>query len=144
MIDFYYIIGLGVFLTNFWVLMNWFKISRIREWIKAYILITKKDPNKSNFKTLGDYNTILFFGVSIIIDFIWNVLGTLTQHWVIFSLILLVFFITRSLLNLTKSSPKLNNILEKWIYFILIGGKALIQLSLIMNNFHGIQILPIF
>lgn len=127
----YYTLGLIPLLMSLAVLIKLSDYNRVREWYFKFEEITKSKPKKTDFRSIDEYN--IYAGVSgvIAVDFIWSVLGLLTQSWYVF-LSLLIMSLT---LNIIRKSINISTI-SSIISSIILFTKFSVYLYLIINHFH--------
>jgi hypothetical protein len=127
----YYALGLIPLLMTILVFLKLKEITKIQEWYLKFEKITQKKPIKSDFRSIDEYNIHIGIISIYTIDFIWVILGILTQNWYIFILIIILTLIT----NFTKKSVGLNLVSMALSGFIL-SIKFFVYLFLIINHFH--------
>ncbi len=127
----YYALGLIPLLMTLAVFIKLKDYNKTKEWYSKFEKVTGKKPLKSEFRTLDEYN--LYTGVSgiTVIDFIWVILGLLTQSWYIFIAIMLLSVVV----NLIKKSIGIN-LISNTLTGILLITKFSVYLYLIINHFH--------
>lgn len=127
----YYTIGLIPLLMSLAVLIKLRDYNRVKEWASKFEEITKSKPKKTDFRSTEEYS--IYTGVSgvLAVDFIWCVLGLLTQSWYVFLSILTISLV----LNFVKRSINLNPI-STIITSIILITKFSVYLYLIINHFH--------
>ena len=100
--DIYYFLGLLLFLVDLGLLMKYSKIQKTKNWVDAFLKVTKRKPNKDDMKSedfqeLNSFNSVLTF------DFLWIFFGLITNSWKFFLLLLVVNFILNIMINQSKS-----------------------------------------
>lgn len=127
----YYAIGSFIIISILTILLKFKKIYSISEWVEKFKKVTRNNPEKKDFRDKDEYE--LYTGVIILssIEFIWSLLGLLTNSWYIFLFLIILMTLSKSLLSLIKYT-----IIDKIISFSLILFKFLIYLYLIINHFH--------
>lgn len=129
--DIYYFLGLLLFLVDLGLLMKYSKIQKTKNWVDAFLKVTKRKPNKDDMKSedfqeLNSFNSVLTF------DFLWMFFGLITNSWKFFLLLLVVNFILNIIINQSKSFKK--------VIFILGFVKICLITSsiglLVINHFH--------
>ena len=129
--DIYYFLGLLLFLVDLGLLMKYSKIQKTKNWVDAFLKVTKRKPNKDDMKSedfqeLNSFNSVLTF------DFLWIFFGLITNSWKFFLLLLVVNFILNIIINQSKSFKK--------VIFILGFVKICLITSsiglLVINHFH--------
>ena len=133
----FYTIGLFLFLLDFINLISFHKIWKINEWKTAYKKVNKKDPTKTDYKSIDDYNLASFSIVYTIFLFFWLMFGLITMSWKIYAIIFILGFclqLTKKLLNLiTKNEYSKINMLISYPYLIF---KSAVMIFLVINHFH--------
>ena len=123
MANFFYLIGLILFLWNFALLTKFFKFEKIREWSVKFQKVTKKDIIPLDFKD-NEYNELKAYTSILLFNFFWLFFGLISKDWKICGSILFFNFgITylTSKIGEFKSISKLLRFTKFFITTILIG-----------------------
>ena len=129
--NFYYFIGLFILICTFSNLINFFKFSKIRHWISTYQKVTNKDVSRKDFRTIEEYNIFTIYSIFTICEFIWFLIGLVSNSWYVFLSLIFLSFTTRILSNLLK-----HNFVYNTLGFSIQFIKFLAILILILNHFH--------
>lgn len=127
----YYTIGILVVLTLSYQIFNFKKFERLNQWLISFRKITEKEPKKSDFRSLNDYNMIITRNIYAIFEMIWVLLGITTNNWFVFIWIILyskIFGMSIKEIRYTY--------LGKIMFFKLLVGKFIIYSFLVLNHFH--------
>jgi hypothetical protein len=129
--DIYYFLGLLLFLVDLGLLMKYSKIQKTKNWVDAFLKVTKRKPNKDDMKSedfqeLNSFNSVLTF------DFLWMFFGLITNSWKFFLLLLVVNFILNIIINQSKSFKKVIFILGFLKICLITSSIGL----LVINHFH--------
>jgi hypothetical protein len=127
----YYTLGLIPLLMTLAIIIKLRDYNRVKEWYSKFEKVTGGKPKQEDFRSTDEYS--IYTGVSgiMILDFIWIILGLLTQSWYIF-LFILSFTIV---LNIIKKAISLD-IISRLTTAIIIITKFSVYLYLIINHFH--------
>jgi hypothetical protein len=127
----YYAIGLLIVLLSLSMIINFKKISSIKEWFSKYKKITGKKPETKDFR--NEEERKLYSGIMVLstIEFTWVVGGLLTGNWYAF-LSLLIYSLVINLI----SRPIKYTIIDKIIAFHFLFLKFLLYLFFVINHFH--------
>lgn len=126
----FYIFGLFVFILSLNRIFQYFKLIEIKEWLLAFKKITQKDPVKSDFRSLKDYNLFITIGCLSVFETFWIILGLLTPNWIIFLILFLTGFLLKQILDFSSFS------IQKVVGLIFTTLKSLTILILVLNHFH--------
>ena len=129
--NFYYFIGLIIFLANIGLLSKFKRIAKIKEWSSAFTKVAKKKPTKSDFKD-KEYEELAAANSILAINFFWLFFGLITKSWIIFLVLLSFNFITNLILKIFKEFSLLSimiNFCKMVIINISIG-------ILVINHYH--------
>lgn len=126
----FYFFGLIVFILSLNRIFQYFKLIEIKEWLVAFKKVTKRDPLKSDFRNLNDYNLFITLGCLSVGETIWIILGLLTPNWVIFLSLFLLGFLLKQILDF--SSFTIQKVVG--LFFTII--KSLTIIVLVLNHFH--------
>ncbi len=129
--DIYYTLGLIPLFMTLALLIKLKEYNRVKEWYIKFEEVTKIKPIKSDFRTDSEYTTFIGASGIMAIDFMWMMLGILTQSWYVFLFVLIISLV----LNKIKTGIKIT-ILSNFLTFIIIANKFLVYLYLIINHFH--------
>lgn len=88
----FYFFGLIITLMNISLLIQFFKMEKIREWSVKFQKVTSKEPNRNDFKT-GEYELLTSYTYYLVSDFIWLFLGLINTDFRICGIILIGSFI---------------------------------------------------
>lgn len=127
----YYALGLIPLLMTLAMLVKLSEYNRIKEWYIKFEEITKSKPKKTDFRTPEEYNTYTGISGIVIVDFLWIILGILTQSWYIFLTILAISIIINGVKKLTSI-----NVVSDILTSIILITKFSVYLYLIINHFH--------
>jgi uncharacterized membrane protein len=119
-------------ISNLYLLALHSKIFKIREWWDGFNKVTKKIPQKSDYRKYQDFIFINFWSVVTIVNYVFLIVGLLTQNWLIFLSTIVISFIFG---KVTKKIQKWG-IIHKSIDFISIISISTIYLIVSLNHFH--------
>jgi hypothetical protein len=127
----FYILGLLILIFNFYSLFNYSKIFAVNFWAKEFGKVTGKSPITSEFRSKEEYNTYVSFNLISGLDFLWFLMGLVTNSWYIFLGIIVLSFTLRFILNMINLE-----IITKYVGLAFVSLKFLVILALIINHFH--------
>lgn len=129
--DLFYASGLIPLLLMISFLLKIRNFNRVSEWYIKFEKVTGKVPKKSDYRTPDEYD--IYTGVSFIsiIDFVWMILGLLSNNWYVFLSLMLLSIIV----NLSKKYINII-LISNFLTFLLISVKIFVYLCLILNHFH--------
>ena len=127
----FYILLLFVNLTLIAYLSNFFKIKSIQEWFNKFKLFTKKNPEKSDFRTEDEYNLFTLSSAIPIIEFIIIIFGLLTASWYVYLVVFLSSIIIKLLSKIFEYS-----FFSKLILAFTLFIRICVYFFLIINHFH--------
>jgi hypothetical protein len=102
----------------------------IKEWLVAFKKVTQKDPAKTDFRSVKDYNLFVSFGCLSMFETLWIILGFMSSNWLIFLVLFLSGFILKQILYFTSFN------IQKVVGLIFTTTKSLVILILVINHFH--------
>ena len=85
----YYIIGLIPFMLSLSNVFNYFRFFAIKNWIVKFKKVTGKEPLGKDYRSDGDHNFFLAYGISSLIISLWLLLGIITNSWYIYILLII-------------------------------------------------------
>lgn len=129
--NFYYFIGLFILICAFSNLINFFKFSKIRHWISTYQKVTNQDVSRKDFRKIEEYNIFTIYSIFTICEFVWFLIGLVSNSWYVFLSLILLSFTTRFLANLFN-----HNVVYNTLGFTIQFIKFSAILILILNHFH--------
>jgi hypothetical protein len=129
--NFYYFIGLFILICSFSNLINFFKFSKIRHWISTYQKVTNEDVSRKDFRKIEEYNIFTIYSIFTICEFVWFLIGLVSNSWYIFLSLILLSFTTRLIAKLLN-----HNVLYNTLGFTIQFIKFSAILILILNHFH--------
>jgi hypothetical protein len=129
--NFYYFIGLFILICSFSNLINFFKFSKIRHWISTYQKVTNVDVSKKDFRKIEEYNIFTIYSIFTICEFVWFLIGLVSNSWYVFLSLILLSFTTRFIAKLLN-----HNIVYNTLGFTIQFIKFSAILILILNHFH--------
>ncbi len=127
----YYLIGLVVLILSISNIYGFYKIHDIKSWIRSFKKISGTDPRPNEFRDPKDFKLLSSYSLSITIEFIWLVLGILTNSWYIYLGLIMSSYIYNGILSRITIDTIQKNL--GLLFFIF---KSLIILILIINHFH--------
>lgn len=127
----YYLIGLVVLILSISNIYGFYKINDIKSWIRSFKKISGTDPGPNEFRNPKDFKLLSSYSLSITIEFIWLVLGILTNSWYIYLGLIVSSYIYNGILSRITIDTIQKNL--GLLFFIF---KSLIILILIINHFH--------
>jgi hypothetical protein len=130
--DIFYGVGFLVILLNILCLFRHKRIIEVNDWLSKYKKIIGRNPNKDDFRTKEDLETLLLWSFTVVITLFWMILGLLSKNWAIFLIIFGLNILANYLSKLSSS------------YIIIISFlkliKSIVMISLIsflvINHFH--------
>jgi hypothetical protein len=129
--NFYYFIGLFILICSFSNLINFFKFSKIRHWISTYQKVTNVDVSRKDFRKIEEYNIFTIYSIFTICEFVWFLIGLVSNSWYVFLSLILLSFTTRFIAKLLN-----HNIVYNTLGFTIQFIKFSAILILILNHFH--------
>ena len=93
----FYFFGLLVFILSLNRIFQYFKLIEIKEWLVAFKKVTQKDPAKTDFRSVKDYNLFVSFGCLSMFETLWIILGFMSSNWLIFLVLFLSGFILKQI-----------------------------------------------
>jgi hypothetical protein len=126
----FYFFGLLVFILSLNRIFQYFKLIEIKEWLVAFKKVTQKDPAKTDFRSVKDYNLFVSFGCLSMFETLWIILGFMSSNWLIFLVLFLSGFILKQILYFTSFN------IQKVVGLIFTTTKSLVILILVINHFH--------
>jgi len=127
----YYLVGLIIFVLSLFNIFSFYKIQEIKKWILSFKKISGKDPGDSDFKNKNDIKLVLSYSSIITLEFIWMVLGILTNSWYIFIGVILFSYLFNTFVNIIKI-----DIIQKYLGILIYLLRSAVILALIVNHFH--------
>ena len=132
MISLYYGIGLFVVLLNIVVLLNHRLIFNTVDWAFKFKKVTKSNPQLKDFNEGHCFNSLLFWGFSVVVSVSWVLIGILSSLWFIYLGILLSNIIFNKLSKIFDRLPNIRRKLKFAKCFIL----TTVISFLVLNYFH--------
>ncbi len=129
--NFYYFIGLFILICSFSNLINFFKFSRIRNWISTYQKVTNEEVSRKDFRKIEEYNIFTIYSIFTICEFFWFLIGLVSNSWYVFLSLILLSFTGRILAKLLN-----HNVVYNTLGFTIQFVKFSTILILILNHFH--------
>lgn len=126
----FYFFGLIIFILSINRIFQYFKLIEIKEWLLAFKKVTQKDPTKTDFRSIKDYNLFITIGCLSLFETFWIILGFLTPNWMIFLTLFLSGFLLKQILDFSSFS------IQKIVGLIFTILKSLIIFILVLNHFH--------
>lgn len=126
----FYFFGLIIFILSVSRIFQYFKLIEIKEWLLAFKKVTQKEPVKTDFRSIKDYNLFVSFGCLSIFETIWIILGFMSSNWLIFLVLFLSGFILKQILDFASFN------IQKVVGLIFTTTKSLVILILVINHFH--------
>jgi len=126
----FYFFGLLVFILSLNRIFQYFKLIEIKEWLVAFKKVTQKDPAKTDFRSVKDYNLFITLGCLSVFETFWIILGLLTPNWIIFLTLFIFGFLLKQILDFSSFS------IQKIVGLIFSTLKSLTILILVLNHFH--------
>ena len=126
----FYFFGLLVFILSLNRIFQYFKLIEIKEWLVAFKKVTQRDPVKTDFRSVKDYNLFVSFGCLSMFETLWIILGFMSSNWLIFLVLFLSGFILKQILYFTSFN------IQKVVGLIFTTTKSLVILILVINHFH--------
>ena len=126
----FYFFGLLVFILSLNRTFQYFKLIEIKEWLVAFKKVTQRDPVKTDFRSVKDYNLFVSFGCLSMFETLWIILGFMSSNWLIFLVLFLSGFILKQILYFTSFN------IQKVVGLIFTTTKSLVILILVINHFH--------
>ena len=126
----FYFFGLLVFILSLNRTFQYFKLIVIKEWLVAFKKVTQRDPVKTDFRSVKDYNLFVSFGCLSMFETLWIILGFMSSNWLIFLVLFLSGFILKQILYFTSFN------IQKVVGLIFTTTKSLVILILVINHFH--------
>ena len=126
----FYFFGLLVFILSLNRIFQYFKLIEIKEWLVAFKKVTQRDPVKTDFRSVKDYNLFVSFGCLSMFETLWIILGFMSSNWLIFLVLFLSGFILKQILYFTSFN------IQKVVGLIFTTTKYLVILILVINHFH--------
>lgn len=127
----YYAFGLIIVVSLFTILLKFKQITNIREWHTKFKKVTGETPKEKDFRNKEESTLYSSFSSLLLIEFIWVVLGLLTNSWYVF----LFLFLFTLIVNLLKK-PIEFSLVDKFFGFLIVLLKIIIYLYLIINHYH--------
>lgn len=127
----FYIFGLLVFILNLSILLNYTKIFNTKIWIEKFKKVTGNPPSAQDFRSKDEQNLYVSANAISVVDFLWLLLGLVTNSWSIFMSLLVFQFLFRGFLNMVKFEP-----VQKYFGILFQVFKILVILALVLNHFH--------
>ena len=129
--NFYYFIGLILFLANIGLLSKFRRIAKIREWVSAFTNVTKKKPTKGDFKD-KEYEELAGSNLILALNFFWLFFGLISKSWIIFLILLSFNFIINITSKIFKQFSLASIILNFCKMTIINIGIGV----LVINHYH--------
>lgn len=127
----YYLIGILILVITFRNIVLFNKHEKLSEWYTKFKKVTGHYPKLQDYEEKNDYELLLKKDILRFFEFLWILLGILTNNWIIF----LFLIICNLIINILYK--KLNyNILSKILILKYLLVKLVIYLFLIINHFH--------
>ncbi len=126
----FYTFGLFLFFLTLTKTLSYFKLMDVREWVIKFKEKVKRIPVKSDYRSLQDYNMLLTFGLVIVLETIWFIVGLLTSNWKIFGMVIIVNALSKILI------VKLPFPVQKVLGLVLSFTRCVLILILVINHFH--------
>jgi hypothetical protein len=128
----FYFIGLFILIMSFSDMFNFLKYISIKNWSDSFKKVTGKDPKKSEFRSIEDYNIFSIYVTFTFVEFIWILIGLTSSSWYIFLSLLITELFYRFYISVTSLTLFVNKIIGQIFYCL----KFIIILLLILNHFH--------
>ena len=128
----FYFIGLFILIMSFSNMFNFLKYISIKNWSDTFKKVTGKDPKKSEFRCIEDYNIFSIYVTFTFVEFIWILIGLTSSSWYVFLSILITELFYRFYISVTSLTFFVNKIIGQIFYCL----KFIIILLLILNHFH--------
>lgn len=139
MSELFYIAIYILSIYNFVNLSSFNKIFNIRNWTKSYIKVTKKIPELKDYRDVLDYQLFLSWSIMTILNFILSIIGLMSQHWILFLVLMSIIGIIGRLNKLIKN--------ESYIFifeFLRDFSVSFILLNISIDYFHNFNMLNWF
>jgi hypothetical protein len=99
----FYTLLFSLSISNIYLVTLHSKIFKIREWWDGFNKVTKRLPQKQDYRKPQDFIFINFWSVVTILNYLFSIVGLLSSNWIIFLFLILISFITS---KITKNSTK--------------------------------------
>lgn len=128
----YYAIGLFILLISITAIIKHNKYWKIHEWYTKFQEITKRKPNDNEFDSKIDFDLYRGFPVLFLVEFLWVIIGLLTNSWYIFSGVLIYSFLIGAISKIIGKWSMISKILRLHLLIL----RFITYLYLIINHFH--------
>ena len=128
--DIFYVFGLFLFFLTLTKSFAYFKFIDVKEWIIKFTEKIKRTPIKSDYRSLQEYNMMVSFGLIMVFESLWFILGLLTSNWKIFGIVLLFNMLSKVIID------KLPFPVQKVVGSLLSIIRSILIIVLVINHFH--------